>query len=149
MDQTQHIIKMTKEYFHKSAIPFRKTDIPFRTDRTVEDEIANALQCSQEDVNKLDAEYGMHSSAYGACNHVSMCSQPDASYSTARLGYFLAAPCPLGYTLLHKGMCYLHTHPNKPLIFLRKPKQKERVLQVHWSTNKSEDFAFQNDLEAF
>lgn len=149
MDQTQHIMKMTKEYFSKSKIPFKKSDIPFRTDRTVEDDIANALPCSQEEVNKLDSQYGEYSSTYGSYNHVSMSSRPDISYSTARLGYFLTVPCPLGYALLHKGICYLHTHPNKPLMFPKKPKQKERVVRVHWSANKIEDFTFQNDLEAF
>ena len=40
VDQTDHIIKMTTAYFSKA--PFKQTNTPFRTDRTVEDEIANA-----------------------------------------------------------------------------------------------------------
>lgn len=149
LDQTEHISKMTAAYFQKSKVPFKHTGIPFRADRNAEDEIANVRPCTQREKDALDDQYGEHSSACGSINHVPMCSRPDASYSTARLGYFLTVPCSLGCSLLHKEMCYFHSHPNKPLIFPKQPKRSERVLRVQWAANKSEEFAFENALEAF
>ena len=147
VDQTDHIIKMTTAHFLKT--PFKKTNIPFRTDRTVEDEIANVQPYTPTTMNSLNNKFGEYSSIHSSINHVSMCSRPDVSCSTTRLGYFLTAPCALGYTLLHKAMCYLQSYPNKPLIFPKYPKTSERVLRMCWSSNKSEDFTFENSLEAF
>ena len=38
---------------------------------------------------------------------------------------------------------------NKELIFPASPKSNERVLRVHWSSNKTEDLQFDNNLETF
>ena len=46
IDQTHYIMKMTNDYFSKSKILFKKSNIPFRTNRTVEDDVANAKSCS-------------------------------------------------------------------------------------------------------
>ena len=68
MDQTEHVIKLTTTYF--STAPFKKTDTPFRTDRTVEDEIANAQPCLPTEMKELDDKHGEHSSTYGSINHL-------------------------------------------------------------------------------
>ena len=86
VDHTYHIIKMTAEYF--STAPFKQTKTPFRTDRTVDDEIANAQPCTQIAMKSLDENFGECSSTSSSINHVSMCSRPDTSCSTTRLGYF-------------------------------------------------------------
>ena len=147
VDQIDHIIKMTTAYFSKA--PFKKKDIPFHTDRTVEDGISNAQSCVPTAMKALDDKHGECSSTHGSINHVSMCSRPDMSYSTTRLGCFLTVPCALGCALFHKSMCYLQSHPNKPLIFLKNRKISERVLRAHWSANKSDHFTFENSLETF
>ena len=105
VDQIDHTIKMTTACFSKA--PFKQTNMPFWTDHTVEDEITNVQPCAPPMMKLLDDPFGEHSSTYGSINHVSMCSRPDMSCSTTRLGYFLTVPWALGYALLHKAMCYL------------------------------------------
>ena len=100
-------------------------------------------------MKSLNDKFGEFYSTSGSINHVSTCSRPDMLCSTTRLGYFLTVPCALGYALLHKAIFYLQSHPIKPLIFPKHIKTLERVLRVHWSTNKSENFTFENSLEAF
>ena len=69
-------MKMTNKYFSK--IPFTSSNIPFRTDRTVEDDVSNAQPCKQEELNSLEKRFGEHASNCGSLNHVSMSSRPDA-----------------------------------------------------------------------
>ena len=66
-----------------------------------------------------------------------------------KIRVFLTVPCTLGHALLYKAMCYLQSRPKKSLMFPKNPKTSERVLRVHWSTNKSEYFTFENLFEAF
>ena len=115
LDQTPCILSFTRAYF--KIIKSTKTDIPFLTDRHVEDEIANASVCDLVELNALVVRYGEFQSNYGTVLHCSDNSRPDFSYSMAHLGHFINIHCLLGCLLMHKVMCYLHSHPNKPLIF--------------------------------
>ena len=46
-------------------------------------------------------------------------------------------------------MCFLKTHPSKPLIFPKYIANSERRLRRHWYNNESECFTFENGLESF
>ena len=78
-----------------------------------------------------------------------MSSRPDLSCSMARLGYFITVPYQLGCIILHTVFCYLHSHPNKTLLFQKSPTDANRLMRVNWSENKSEEFIFENTLELF
>ena len=143
------IDKITAGCFNKCKVLFKKTGILFCINRSAEDEIASAKPCTQSEKDTLEEQHCKYSSRHSSINHVSMCSQPDTCYSIVRLGHFLTVLCSLRHGLLRKPMCYLHSYPKKPLIFLKKLKQSNRVLQVYWLSNKSEEFTLKNTLEAF
>ena len=103
----------------------------FRTDRIVEDEIANAISCGSAELENLVEQCGDFQSNYGTVLHCSVKSRLDFSYSMARLGHFISVPCLLGHLLMHKVMCYVHSHPKKPLIFTKQNPSPHQLLRFH------------------
>ena len=147
LDETTCIMPFTTSYFNN--IKNSSTDTPFRIDHQVEDDIANVALCRPSDLDHLNAKYGEFQSNYGAILHYLVNIRLDVSYSMARLGYFITTPCSLEHLLLHKIMCYLKSHPNKPLMFPKQVTLSDRRLRIHWSVKKSAEFKFDNGLESF
>ena len=56
MDQSDHTIKMTKNYF-KKRMPTR-CDVPFRTNIRIEDNYATASLSEANDINNLELQHG-------------------------------------------------------------------------------------------
>ena len=81
--------------------------------------------------------------------HFSVKSRPDCSHSMAWLGHFINVSCLLGCLLVHKVICYLQSHPNKPLMLTKQTTSSNRTLCIHLSANKSEEFMVENALESF
>ena len=79
LDQSDHMSKITTKHFSKA--PYTKTDIPFRNDREVENDIANSQLCDSTALSSLMYMHGDYSSNYGAMKHVTIISRFDASYS--------------------------------------------------------------------
>lgn len=128
---------------------FRSTDTPFRTDRSVETDIANATPCIQSILDELNLLHGEFQSTYGTVLKSSVNIHLDVSYCMIRLGHFITIPCKLGHVLMHKLMCYLKTHMNKLLIFPKNASFSNRKIRLHWSSNESENFVFDSCLESF
>ena len=99
---------------------FRSTETPFRNNRQVETDIANAIPFTQSALDELHSSLGEFQSTYGTILNRSVNSRLDVSYSMNHLGYSITIPCKLGCILLHKVMCYVKTHVSKPLIFQKK-----------------------------
>ena len=134
LDQTPYILSFARAYF--KIIKFTKTDTPFRTDRQVEEEIINDSVCDPVELRTLVERYGEFQSNYGTVLHCSVNSRPYCSYPMASLGHFINILCLLGYLFMHKVMCYLHSHPNKPLIFPKQHASSTRSLRIHRSANE-------------
>ena len=66
---------------------------------------------------------------YGATQHFAISSRFHLSYCMAILGYFITVQCMLGCKLLHKIMCYLHNHMNKPIISLHLQNQMKECYE--------------------
>ena len=77
---------MTASYFKN--VKCLSTDTPFRTDRKVESEIANATLGAPEQLSALTEKYGDISSNFGAALHTMGWTRLDVGYSMTRLGYF-------------------------------------------------------------
>ena len=118
-------------------------------DHKVDSKIANTTP------NALEIQFMLHdkrcdfSSKVGDALHAMVQTKLDIRFSMKGLGCFQTVLCELGRVLMHKLMCYLNTHPRTPLIFQRSPSSENRKIIVHWYTNESENFTFQNRLESF
>ena len=109
--------------------------MPFRTDRTVEDDIANSQPHTPTALKSLDDTFGEHFSTHGSINHASMCSRPDMPHSATRLWYFLTMPCALGYALLHEHMfTFSHFLTNLSSLQRIQRLQKDYCECTGWST---------------
>ena len=93
---------MTASYFKN--VKFLSTDTPFRTDRKVELEIANATLGKPETLSDLKEKYGDFSSNFGAAFHTMVWTRLDIWYSMTRFGYFQTVLSELGYLLMHNIM---------------------------------------------
>ena len=100
MDQTPCILDITNSYFANRK--HTKTDTPFRTDRKVEDEIANSQPCTQSDLDSFIKSFGEFSSTHGSILNCSVNSRLDVSHAMSRLGHFITIPCHLGFYYLTK-----------------------------------------------
>ena len=78
IDQTLHIMKMTDSYFKQvKHIKRKRSDTPFRTNKLIETEIANAQPYTLEEETALKEQFGDYSSNFGSNMHISTCFQLD------------------------------------------------------------------------
>ena len=138
IDQTQHILDMVQPHYPKNS-NFTKTDSPFRTDRSYESEIINAIPSTKEELALLEQQYGgSYLSLYGQLLHVSTLTRPQISNAMLRLGKFQSSPCKLAFDGLKRIFRYLATHPNIPIMYPKHHSQQKSILTAYQPTQPTQ-----------
>ena len=117
IDQTRHIIDMVEPYFPRLQ-KFQKINTPMRTDKDFEDEYANSIPATDDELRNLEIEFGgSYLTLYGKLLHVATVSRPQIANALSRLGKFQSCPNRFAFVSLMRIFQYLASNPNIPLIY--------------------------------
>ena len=150
MDQTRHIRESIIDPWFGTSTNVRTADTPFRTDSQFEQDLAEVLPASPDELQQLEQEYnGPYRSTLGKLNHIQQCSRPDLSYPLNRLARFSVAPSRVTFHGLKRCILYIRTHPHCPLMYPSHPFEGELTYHRHLDKDNIIKHIVTNNLAFF
>ena len=93
---------------------------------------------SEDECAALDERYnGTYSHWTGALLRIAEKSRWDLQYLAMRLAGYNNCTSATCYRILYLGMCYLHHHPNVPIMFPSKPIKYKLPLKSHFAKGEA------------
>lgn len=121
LDQTKHVLEIVEPYFPRLQ-NWKKINTPMRTDSKFEEEFADAVPATAEELKTLEIEFGgSYSTLYGKLLHIATISRPQISNALSRMGEFQAIPCRFAFVCLLHIFQYLASNPNVPFFYPKQP----------------------------
>ena len=112
---------MLEPYFPRLQ-KFQKINTPMRTDKDFEDEYANSIPVTDDELRNLEIEFGgSYLTLYGKLLHVATIGRTQIANALSHLGKFQSCPNRFAFVSLMRIFQYLASNPNIPLIYPRKP----------------------------